>query len=128
MIRGSDDKMKEQVHYTWTLHAPMSAEQGDPTAHLWSLVEVIRPFADRLMALDERWKRWIDIVYHVTPQRADGIIGEFDWFRVPAAMMKELGAWNLDVSYEVFWFDHPEWQAPRRSWWRRAQRPSGGRG
>lgn len=125
MIRQHDDTMKEQVCHTWSLHAPMTAEQGDRTARLWSLVEVIRPFADRLVALDGKWNRWIDIVYHVTPQRAGGITGEFDWFRVPATMMKLLGEWNLDVSYESFWFDHPEWKAPRRAWWQRVSRPSG---
>ena len=115
MIREAGDTMKEHVCHTWTLHAPMTADQGDPTARLWSLVEVIRPFADHLVALDGRWRRWIDIVYHITPQRAGGITGEFDWFQMPAGLMKLLGEWNLDVSYESFWFDHPEWQAPPRS-------------
>jgi hypothetical protein len=112
--------MKEEAQHTWTLHSPMTSDQGVPTARIWSLVEVIRPFAKRLVALDERWNRWIDIVYHVTPQRAGGITGEFDYFSVPATMMKLLGSWNLGVSYESFWFDHPDWQTPPRSWWRRA--------
>ena len=120
--RRSDGTMTEEVKHAWTLHAPMTADQGDPTARIWSLVEVIRPFANRLVGLDTRWNRWIDVLYHVTPQRAGGINGEFDWFRVPAGMMKLLAEWNLDISYESFWFDHPDWQAPRRSWWRRAPR------
>jgi hypothetical protein len=108
-----NETTKEQIHHKWMLHAPLTAEQGDPTARLWSLVEVIRPFADRLLTLDARWRSWIDILYHVTPQRAGGINGEFDCFCVPAAMMKLLGTWNLDVAYESLWFDHPEWKAPR---------------
>jgi hypothetical protein len=97
---------------------------GDPTARLWGLVDAIRPFSEQLVTLDERWKRWIDIVFHVTPQRAAGITGEFDWFRVPASVMKILGEWNLDVSYESFWFNHPDWKVPRRTWWSRLRGPS----
>ncbi len=50
-----------------------------------------------------------DILYHITPQHARGVTGEFDWFRMPAELMRRYGAWDLDVSYESIWFDHPDW-------------------
>ena len=115
----------EKVHHTWRLHSPMSADQADPTARLAALVEVIRPFADRLISLDVKWKRWIDILYHLTPQCPEGVAGEFDWIYLPAATLKLLADWGLGVGYETFWFNHPDWKRPRRSWWsRRLRRPS----
>jgi hypothetical protein len=51
---------------------------------------------------------------HITPQHCHGITGEFDWFRMPAELMRRLAAWNLNMSYESFWFDHPEWSRSRR--------------
>ena len=121
----SDGSMKDMIHHNWALHSPLSASQGDPTARLFALMEVIRPFSARLVTLDTRWHRWIDIVYHVTPQRPSSITGEFDWFRLPAVMMKLLGEWNLDVSYESFWFDHPDWKPPLPRCWSRFRRRFG---
>jgi hypothetical protein len=122
--RQHDGTMKENIQYTWALNFPMSAEQGDPTARLGALIELIRPFSDRLLALDQSWKRWIDILFHVTPQRSSSILGEFDWFCVPSPMMKELGAWDLSISYEMMWFNHPDWKPPHRPWWRWFRKPA----
>ena len=58
------------------------------------------------------------MIYLVTPQHVDGITGEFDWFRCPASLMKRISGWDPDVSYEAFWFDHPEWKRLREPWWK----------
>jgi hypothetical protein len=118
----------EDAHHTWVLDSPLSAEAGDPTDRLWALAEVIQPFGDRLLALDARFPRWVDILYHATPQHPHGVTGEFDWFRMPAELMKFFASWGLDVSYEVFWFDHPDWQPPGRSVWAPLRRWFGGLG
>jgi hypothetical protein len=102
----------------WFLNSPMGAE-GDPTARLAALLDLIEPFGNALLGLDDRYPRWIDIVYHITPQHVGGITGEFDWFRCPASLMAKMSQWNLNLSYETFWFDHPEWKRIRLPWWRR---------
>lgn len=104
----------EMVSYTWVFDSPKSAEDDDPTGRLLALSETIEPFSERLSTLDTQFKRFIDVVYHVTPQHASGITGEFDWFRMPALLMRRFAAWNLDVSYEAFWFNHPDWVSPIR--------------
>lgn len=106
-----------RLTHTWCLDSPMGTE-GDPTARLEALAEIIEPFANRLVSIDTRFPRFIDIVYHVTPQHVGGITGEFDWFRYPAKLMAKISGWNLDVSYETFWFDHPDWARRNLPWWR----------
>ena len=96
--------------HTWMLDSPLDATQGDPTTRLESLADAIEPIADKIVTLDDRFRRFFDIVYHVTPQHVGGISGEFDWFRCPADLMRRISGWNLDVSYEMFWFDHPDWE------------------
>ena len=103
--------------HAWRLDSPKGTE-GDPTARLAALADLIEPFSDKLMALDSRFPRFIDIIYHVTPQHVGGITGEFDWFQCPAPLMKRISGWDLDVSYESFWFDHPDWVRLREPWWR----------
>jgi len=120
--RQPDGTMAQKDCHAWVMNSPMSAEAGDPTARLSALAEVIRPFGDRLVSLDPRWRRWIDIAYWVTPQRPTGITGEFNWFRLPVKLMKDLSNWELHLSYEVFWHDHPNWKVPRKSWWRSPRR------
>jgi hypothetical protein len=115
-LRQPDGTMADKIGHSWVVHSPMSAESGDPTARLWTLVEVIRPFAERLVALDTTWYRWINIVYWVTPLRPTSVYGEFDWFRMPASLMKILAEWNLNLSYEVFWQDHPDRKKSWRLW------------
>ena len=122
MARHGDDTFAEKVWHNWVLHSPMSAEQGNPTDRLFALVELIHPFRDRIVSLDSRWHRWVDVLYHVTPQHPHGVTGEFDWFNLPTTLIKAIADLNLSVSYETFWFDHPEWQRPRRSWWARLRR------
>ncbi|HEX9047706.1 MAG TPA: hypothetical protein VF988_11835 [Verrucomicrobiae bacterium] len=100
--------LTEEISYTWVLHSPKSATDANPTGRLLALADIIAPFAHRLPALDPKLRAFVDIVYHVTPQYPDTITGEFDWFKMPAELMLRLGTWNLDVSYETFWFDHPD--------------------
>lgn len=103
--------------HTWKLDSPKGTE-ANPTERLAALADLIEPFADKLTALDSRFPRFIDIVFHVTPQHVGGITGEFDWFQCPASLMKRISGWDLDVSYESFWFDHPDWERLREPWWR----------
>lgn len=105
---------EEQILQTWMLDSPKSHIEGDPTARLYALADTIEPFAARLPSLRPQFQAWIDIIYHVTPQHSHGVMGEFDWFRMPADLMRRFSAWDLDVSYESFWFDHPDWASPSR--------------
>lgn len=105
--------------HCWVIDSPMGHDDGDPTSRLEALADIIEPFADRLDMTDLNVKSGIDIVYHVTPQHVGGITGEFDWFRCPAQLMSRISGWGLDVSYESFWFDHPDWQRLSYPWWRK---------
>jgi hypothetical protein len=121
--RQKDHELQETIIRTWMFDSPEN-ENANPTKRLFALADAIEPFSSRLQTLDARYKRWIDIVLHVTPQHPHGITGEFDWFTMPATLMRRLASWNLDVSYEVFWFDHPEWKKPRaQSWWQKLLKP-----
>jgi hypothetical protein len=111
------------ISYFWAIDSPKSAEEADPTGRLSSLADIIEPFGGRLLSLDPQFRRFVDVVYHVTPQRPDGITGEFDWFRMPSVLMRRFVSWNLDVSYEAFWFNHPDWVNPvNRKWLPRVSR------
>lgn len=117
--RKDDVDFEEVLHYTWMLDSPKSHDEGDPTARLYALADVIEPFASRLPGLLPQFRPWVDILYHVTPQHSHGVRGEFDWFRMPAELMRRFGAWDLGISYEMIWFDHPEWASPKRQSWLR---------
>ena len=111
---------EEHIHHTWMLDSPKSHTDGDPTARLYALADAIEPFASRLPSLRPRFSPFVDIIYHVTPQHPHGVTGEFDWFRMPAELMRRYSAWDLSVSYESFWFDHPDWIRPQpQGWWSR---------
>ena len=111
--RQDDGTFKEVKRRNLVLDSPKGIE-ADPTARLAALADLIEPFAVRLASLDLRFRRWIDIVFHVTPQHPHGVKGEFDWFRLPAPLMKRLASWDIEVSFERFWFDHPDWINPTK--------------
>lgn len=121
---GTDEELSDQQRnqlvfsHHWHLNSPVGIE-GCPTTRLEALVRAIEPFGDRLGTLDERFPRYIDVVYNVTPQHPHGILGEFDMYCTPAKLMPQLAAWNLDVHYETIWFNHPDWKTPSSSWWKR---------
>lgn len=108
--------------YSWMLDSPKTAENGNPTIRLYALADTIEPFAPRLSSLQTRQPPSVDILYHCTPQHPHGVTGEFDWFSMSSELMRRYGAWNLSVSYEAMWFDHPDWVNPanrsllRRVW------------
>ena len=104
---------EQQMHHTWMLDSPKSHTDGDPTARLYALADTIQPLAARLPTIRPQFPPWVDIVYHITPQHPHGIKGEFDWFRMPAELMRRFSEWDLGISYEVFWFDHPDWVRPK---------------
>ncbi len=105
--------------HTWRIDSPLGHSDADPTGRLDALLGMMEPFGERLLTLDTAYRRFVDIMYHVTPQDLGGISGEFDWFRLPASLIRRLAAFNIDVSYESFWFDHPEWKRIRQPWWRK---------
>ena len=105
--------------HCWLLNSPLGHDDGDPTARLEALADTIEPFAEQISSLPVKATSSIDIVYHVTPQHVGGITGEFDWFRCPAKLMSRVSGWGLDVSYECFWFDHPDWQRIKYPWWQK---------
>ena len=104
--------------HCWVFNSPVGHDDGDPTSRLKALADSIEPFSERLNLPDVNARCSIDIVYHVTPQHVGGITGEFDWFRCPAKLMSRIAGWGLDVSYECFWFDHPDWKRLKHPWWR----------
>jgi hypothetical protein len=114
--RGADGSMHDRVHHTWMFDSPKSHTDGDPTVRLYALADAIEQFAGRLPSVRAEYKPCIDILYHVTPQHAHGVTGEFDWFRMPAELMRRYSAWDLSVSYESMWFNHPDWKFSGRSW------------
>ena len=107
-----------ELSHAWCLDSPLGVE-GELTARLRALVDAIEPFADKLVSLDARFTRAIDILYHVTPQHVGGITGEFNGFLCPAELMSRISGWKLGLGYETIWFDHPQWQRRRLPWWRR---------
>lgn len=115
-----DGDRAERLYQSWELDSPKNHIDCDPTQRLDALADAIEPFASRLPNLRPQFSAWVDILYHMTPQHACGVTGEFDWIRMPAELMRRYGAWGLDVSYESIWFDHHDWVSPaRRSWWSR---------
>jgi hypothetical protein len=103
-------EMESRVFYSWVLHSPKD-QTFQLTARLEALVAAITPFSERLVSLDPSYRRWIDIVYQITPQeptKRQSVLVE--GFHVPHGTFKKLGAWNLSISYETFYFDH----LPRR--------------
>lgn len=109
---------ERRIHFTWMLDSPKSHADGDPTVRLYALADVIEPIASRLGALRPEFSPWVDVMYHLTPQHPHGVTGEFDWLRMPAELMRRYASWDLDVSYETFWFDHPDWIRPKpRGFW-----------
>jgi hypothetical protein len=107
----------EKVSWSWTFDSPKSHTEADVPERLWTLAEAIAPFAERLRTLKSAREPWVDVVYHNTPQHPHGITGEFHWFRMPVEIMRRFSVWDLSISYEVFWFDHPDWVSPKRSGW-----------
>ncbi len=91
-------------------------ENHQPIERIHSLIETIEQFSERLLSLEERYERWIDVLFHVTPQHSHGIQGEFDWITFPHETMGRLSALKLTISYEAMWFDHPDWKLP---WYKR---------
>ena len=103
--------------HTWRIDSPLGDADADPTGRLVALLNVIEPLGPKIASLDKRYSRWIDIIYHVTPQHFSGVTGEFDWFQLPKDLIKKLAVLDIDLSYETFWFNHPEWNPPKKSWW-----------
>jgi hypothetical protein len=116
-IRRPDGGWQNSAHRTWMFDSPKSHADGDPTTRLSALADAIEPFAGRLLMIRPQFKPFVDILYHVTPQHPHGVTGEFDWFRMPAELMRRYGVWDLNVSFEAMWFDHPEWIRPKQKDW-----------
>ena len=107
-----DGSWRETTGYSWMLESPLGHGEGNPTARLEALADTIEPIAALLPQLRQRFRLWIDMLYHITPQHPHGVTGEFDMLILPAALMRRFTAWDLDVAYEVMWFDHPQWKRP----------------
>jgi hypothetical protein len=63
----------------------------------------------RLRTLQTKHRPWVDIIYHNTPQYPHGVKGEFHLLMLPPDIMRRYCARDLIITYEVFWFDHPDW-------------------
>ena len=106
------DGHSEKISWSWTFDSPKSHTEADVPERLWTLAEAIQPFAERLQTLKSSHKPWIDIIYHNTPQYPRGVKGEFHLLMLPAEIMRSYSAWDLMITFEVFWFDHPDWVSP----------------
>jgi hypothetical protein len=113
--RGSTDELEPWTDYTWMLDSKKDVT-SQPVVRLHALLDQIEEFSDRLRLLDPKYKPWIDILFHITPQHPHGIRGEFDWITLPPEMMGRMSRLQLMLSYEVMWFDHPDWRLP---WYKR---------
>jgi hypothetical protein len=98
----------EKVSWRWTFDSPKNHTEAEVSERLWTLAEAIAPFSERLRTLKSSHKPRVDIIYHNTPQHPQRISGEFHWFRMDAQTMRRFSDWDLSISYEVFWFDHPD--------------------
>lgn len=112
--RRPDGSIAETTSYTWMLDSPTSAEEAPPVKRLEALLSIVEPHGEALQRLDAKFKRWVDLLYHVTPQHSHGVLGEFDRICLPVDLMRRLVNLNLYLSNETIWFDHPDWVAPKR--------------
>jgi hypothetical protein len=111
-----DRTMEEKTVYSWHLASPKDAS-CELTDRLAALVDLIGPLAPKILSLQPSYKRWIDVLYHVAPEKPDTLTGEFFWFTLTPSLMSQLGACKLNISHEIFWFDHPEAEAKRKRSW-----------
>jgi hypothetical protein len=106
--------------FSWMLDSPKSHTDGDQATRLYALADLIEPFALRLPNLRPRFNPRICIFYRFTPEHSRGINGGSDSFFMPAELMRRFGAWDLNVSYESFWFDATDQTRSRQPvWWRK---------
>lgn len=117
-VNNGDDTFREELSYSWYLDSPKN-EDYEPVVRLHALMDLIRPCIENIQSLEKPYSSWIDIIFHITPQHPHGITGEFNWFRLLSSLMKELGEWNLDLSHEVFWFNHPDWTNPKQNFFKK---------
>lgn len=105
---GPDGLLVPYTSHTWQLDSKKDVSH-QPVARIEALLDEVELFSERLLSLDPKFHRWIDMVFHVTPQHPHGVTGEFDWLSLPHQTMGRLSRLQLDLSYESFWFDHPDW-------------------
>jgi hypothetical protein len=109
------------ISFTWMFDSPKGPEETDPTGRLFALADAVEPFGNQLLSLDAKFRSYVDILYHLTPQRPNRITGEFEWFQMPATLMRRFVNWNLDISYETIWFDHSDSEnSVHRTWLQKA--------
>jgi hypothetical protein len=111
-----DSAPEETTVYSWHLASPKDAS-FELTDRLTALIELIAPLSPRILSLQPSYKRWIDVLYHVAPDKPGRLTGEFFWFVLQPALMSQLGACKLNISHEIFWFDHPDTEAKKKQSW-----------
>lgn len=117
--RLPDGTWESYTSFSWFLDSKKDASH-QPIARIHALLEEVESVADRLLALDAKYRPWIDMLFHAVPQHPRGVTGEFDWLSLPAETMGRIARLQLTLSYEVFWFDHPDWRLPwHRKLWRK---------
>ena len=105
-----ETKPPEKPQSIWYLDSPAGDEEGDVRYRLSALMEVVRPFGERLAGLRPRFRTIVDVKYIVaqSPEFAKAGAPPADWFSMPAEMMRCFGEWGLTFSYAVYWKDQPE--------------------
>ena len=96
----------------WMLNSPMDASH-QPLERIHSLLDLVEPIGDRIATLDVKYSRWIDMVFHVRLRSEQGI--DFDWLSLPHQTMHRISTLRLNLSYEVFRFNHSQ----VRPWYKR---------
>jgi hypothetical protein len=119
------DSKQDRVYHYWVIDSPLTEKEGNSAARLIALVDKLRPISDRLIALDPKWIRTIDIVETYRIPGLHEQVPAFDWFRVPATTMKALGEWNVELSYETFWLKQADAEPSTKTWrqWLLGARP-----
>ncbi len=107
----SEAPLEAYTSYTWSFDSKKDISH-QPIVRIHALLDEVELFSERLLSLDAKYHRWIDMLFHVTPQHSHGITGEFDWLSLPPKTMERIAKLQLSLSYEVFWLDHPDWRLP----------------
>jgi len=106
--RNKDSTYSEAMVLTWVFDSPKGHEEAGAIERLVALANAIEPFGNKLLSLDAKYRANVDILYHVTPQHPNHILGEFDWLNLSPTLMGQFVKWNLGISYETIWFEHPD--------------------
>ena len=114
-------KPSEKIRsWSWDLESPKDANH-EPCARVEALLDLIKPFSERLCSLDPKFKRSIDCLFHCTHQAGEPITGQFDWLMLGPEQLKRMADLGVMFGYETMHFDE-KWYDEHMK--RKANRPN----